>query len=125
MDSKDNSYLVSTSLKNERRSHEDSSFIVSTSLKNETTPFPNRVLDYGLVKPKLRLSKISEVNLHSNHELNAMKLGGHAPRFALLCWGHANLSRALLPQGSSSLKNKPTLSSFNADFKLVKKIKHK
>lgn len=33
VDSKDNSYLVSTSLKNERRSHEDSSFTESTSLK--------------------------------------------------------------------------------------------
>jgi len=41
VDSEDNSYLVSTSLKNETRSHEDSSFTVSTSLKNETTPFPN------------------------------------------------------------------------------------
>ena len=40
--SEDNSYLVSTSLKNETRSHEDSSFTKSTSLKNETTPIPNR-----------------------------------------------------------------------------------
>jgi len=38
----DNSYLVSTSLKNETRSHEDSSFTKSTSLKNETTPITNR-----------------------------------------------------------------------------------
>ena len=36
--SEDSSYLVSTSLKNETRSHEDSSFTVSTSLKNETNP---------------------------------------------------------------------------------------
>ena len=42
VDSEDNSYLVSTSLKNETRSHEDSSFTKSTSLKNETTPIPNR-----------------------------------------------------------------------------------
>ena len=34
----DGSYLVSTSLKNETRSHEDSSFTMSTSLKNETNP---------------------------------------------------------------------------------------
>jgi len=67
VDSEDNSYLMSTSLKNETRSHEDSSFTVSTSLKNETTPFPNRVFDNGLVKSKSKLSKISEVNLHSNH----------------------------------------------------------
>jgi len=40
--SEDNSYLVSTSLKNETRSHEDSSFTESTSLKNETTPIPNQ-----------------------------------------------------------------------------------
>ena len=41
LDFVDGSYLVSTSLKNETRSHEDSSFTVSTSLKNETIPFPN------------------------------------------------------------------------------------
>ena len=38
VDFKDGSYLVSTSLKNETRSHEDSSFTMSTSLKNETNP---------------------------------------------------------------------------------------
>jgi len=42
VNSENNSYLVSTSLKNETRSHEDSSFTESTSLKNETTPIPNR-----------------------------------------------------------------------------------
>jgi len=69
VDSKEISYLMSRSLKNETRSHEDSSFTVSTSLKNETTPFPNRVFDYGLIKSKSRLSKISEVNHHSNHRV--------------------------------------------------------
>ena len=42
VDSEENSYLVSTSLKNETRGYEDSSFTKSTSLKNETTPIPNR-----------------------------------------------------------------------------------
>ena len=58
VNSEDNPYLLSTSLKNGTRSHEDSSFTKSTSLKNETTPFPNRVFDYGLVNSKSRFLKI-------------------------------------------------------------------
>ena len=82
VDSEDNSYLVSTSLKNETRSHEDSSFTVPTSLKNETTPFPNRVFHYGLVKSKSILSKILEVNLHSNHRVECNEVWG---AFTLIC----------------------------------------
>ena len=72
--------------------YEDSSFTDSTSLKNETTPFPNRVFYYDLVKSKSSLSKISKVNIHSNHHVECNEAWGHAPQFSLLCWGNANLS---------------------------------
>ena len=105
VNSEDNSYLVSTSLKNETRSHEDSSFTVSTSLKNETTPFPNRVFDYGLVKSKSRLSKISEVNLHSNHRVECNEASGACTSICVIMLGACKLITR----------------SVTAGFKLVKK----
>jgi len=105
VDSEDNSYLVSTSLKNETRSHEDSSFTVSTSLKNETTPSPNRVLDYDPMKSRSSLSKISKVNLHSNHHIECNEAWGACTSICIIMLGTC----------------KVITNSVTAGFKLVKK----
>ena len=104
VDSEDNSYLMSTSLKNETRNHEDSSFTMLTSLKNETTPFPNQVFDYGLVKSKSRLSKISEVNLHSNCRVECSEAWGACTSICIITLGACKLITSSVTTGFKLVK---------------------
>ena len=80
VDPEDNSYLVSTSLKNETRSHEDSHFTKSTSLKNEATPFPNR--DFQRSRRK---------NLHSNHRVECNEAWGACTSIRVIMLGACKL----------------------------------
>jgi len=64
---------------------------MSTSLKNETTPFPNRVFDYDLVKSKSSLSKISKVNLHSNHLVECNEAWGECISICVTMLGACEL----------------------------------
>jgi len=94
MNSEDGYYLMSTSLKNETRSHDDSSFTVSASLKNETNTFPGRIFH-----------NISEVNLHSNHHVECNEAWGACTLICIIMVGACKL----------------IMSSVTAGLKLVKK----
>jgi len=84
--------------------YEDSYFTMSTSLKNETTPFPNQVFDYDLVKSKSSLSKISKVNLHSNHRVKCNEAWGPCTSICIIMLGACKLITSNVTAGFKLVK---------------------
>jgi len=87
-----------------RMDYEDSYFTMSTSLKNETTPFPNRVFDYDLVKSKSSLLKISNLNLHSNHRVECNEAWGACTLICVIMLGACKLITSSVTTGFKLIK---------------------
>jgi len=84
--------------------YEDSSFTKSTSLKNETSPFPNRVFDYNLVKSKSSPSKISKGNLHPNHRVERNEGWGACTLISVIMLGACKLITSSVTTGLKLVK---------------------